>query len=154
MKLKTKKNFCWDLPKPPKPKPAPPKVSHQEKLIRLLTKVLAGVDKTNAILATGSGQDHVTKSDLKKTETKVMAVLAEVVTDLKEAIVSIKQTNTDIADAQKAINTLNAKIVELEKAIAAGVDLTEIGALAAEVKALAKAADDAQPNPIVVPDAP
>lgn len=95
-----------------------------------------------------------TKCDLKETENKIMAVLAEVVADLKEAIVSAKQTNLDIADAQKKIDALTVKVKELEDAIAAGGTSQELADLAKEVKALTKAADDALPNPIVVPDVP
>lgn len=93
-----------------------------------------------------------TKQDLKDMEKRIMATQAEILADLKAAIVSLKQVNEDTKDAQASIDELKAKIVELEALIQAGGAITpEIAEAVAEVKALAQSADDNLPNRVVVP---
>ena len=84
-----------------------------------------------------------------------MATQAEILADLKAAIVSLKQVNKDTKEAQASIDALKAKIVELEALIQAGGAITpEIVEAVAEVKSLAQTADDNLPNTPEVPPNP
>ena len=100
-------------------------------------------------------RDYVTKRDLKAMEKRIMATQAEILADLKAAIVSLKQVNKDTKEAQASIDALKAKIVELEALIQAGGAITpEIVEAVAEVKSLAQTADDNLPNTPEVPPNP
>lgn len=95
-----------------------------------------------------------TLHDLKQMEKRIMATQAEVITVLTSARDSLKQVNLDVADASVKLGELKNKITELEAAIANGVVGQELADIAAEVKTLAGAADEALPNPVVVPPTP
>lgn len=83
-----------------------------------------------------------------------MATQAEIVADLKAAVVSLKQVNKDTKEAQASIDALKAKILELEALIQAGGSITpELVEVVAEVKTLAQSADDNLPNSVEIPPA-
>ena len=95
--------------------------------------------------------EFATKQDLKEMEDRIMATQAEVIAVLKSARDSLKQVNLDVADTSIKLGELTNKITQLEVAIANGVVGQDLVDLAAEVKTLAGQADDALPNPVVVP---